>query len=226
MIEFIDRILKNPRLIKLKNIATGEVTKYDIQDYEDDEVIQNGTEINALILNKAFLDMHPVGCIYLTSDITNPGILFGGTWEQIAQGRTLVGVDDSQTEFNTVKKTGGEKTHILKIDEMPPHNHLLCGSPADSADWIDGVQRVKYDVNKKTASNTYTLDQLVWNTGGSQAHNNLQPYEVDNWIIKASKTTSTPTKSEVTNTYSKSENSVYSCNYINEKLDALYKMIQ
>ena len=119
---------------------------------------------------------YPIGAIYLSVDSTNPTKLFGGTWEQIAQGRTLVGVDDSQTEFNTVKKTGGEKKHQLKIEEMPSHNHLLCGSPADSADWIDGVQRVKYDVNKKTASNTYTLAQPVFNTGGSQAHNNLQPY--------------------------------------------------
>ena len=85
---------------------------------------------------------------------------------------------------------------------------------------------MKYDANTKTASDTYQLDAPILNNGGGQAHNNLQPYEVDNWIIKASKTTSTPTKSEVTNTYSKSENSVYSCNYINEKLDALYKMMQ
>ena len=119
---------------------------------------------------------YPIGAIYLSVDSTNPTKLFGGTWEQIAQGRTLVGVDDSQTEFNTVKKTGGEKTHQLKIEEMPSHNHTLYGSPAGSADWIDGIQRVKYDVNKKTASNTYPLANPVWNTGGSQAHNNLQPY--------------------------------------------------
>ena len=120
---------------------------------------------------------YPIGAIYLSVDSTNPTKLFGGTWEQIAQGRTLVGVDDSQTEFNTVKKTGGEKTHILKVDEMPSHNHLLYGSPYGSADWVEGgVQRVKYDVNKKTASNTYILAQPVIDTGGSQAHNNLQPY--------------------------------------------------
>lgn len=47
---------------------------------------------------------YPIGAIYLSIDSTNPTKLFGGTWEQIAQGRTLVGVDTSQTEFNTVKK--------------------------------------------------------------------------------------------------------------------------
>ncbi len=52
---------------------------------------------------------YPIGAIYLSVDSTNPSKLFGGTWQQIAKGRTLVGVDTSQTEFNTVKKTGGSK---------------------------------------------------------------------------------------------------------------------
>ena len=51
---------------------------------------------------------------------TNPSTLFGGTWEQIAQGRTLVGVDINDNDFNTVKKTGGSKflqdhTHELTL---------------------------------------------------------------------------------------------------------------
>ena len=142
------------------------------------------------------------------------------------KGRVSVGLDSDDSDFNSIGKHNGEKKHQLKIEEMPSHNHKIYGNPYGSATWIDGVQRMKYDVNAKTASDTYQLDAPILNNGGGQAHNNLQPYEVDNWIIKASKTTSTPTKSEVTNTYSKSENSVYSCNYINEKLDALYKMIQ
>ena len=102
--------------------------------------------------------------------------MFGGTWEQL-KGKFLVGVDSSDTDFETSGKTGGEKTHTLTVDEMPSHNHLLYGSPYGSANWVEeGVQRVKYDVDKKTASNTYTLAQPVWNTGDSQAHNNLPPY--------------------------------------------------
>lgn len=71
---------------------------------------------------------YPIGAIYLSIDSTNPTKLFGGTWEQIAQGRTLVGVDTSQTEFNTVKKTGGEKTHTLTINEMPSHSHTISNN--------------------------------------------------------------------------------------------------
>lgn len=142
------------------------------------------------------------------------------------KGRVSVGFASDDSDFNSIGKHDGEKTHTLTVNEMPSHNHGVYGSPYGSATWIEGIQRVKYDVNTKTASDTYKLYEPILNNGGGQAHNNLQPYEVDNWIIKASKTTSTPTKSEVTNTYSKSENSVYSCNYINAKLDALYKMMQ
>lgn len=127
-------------------------------------------------LSSLWDQIYPVGSIYITANATNPSVLFGGTWEQL-KGKFLVGVDSSDTDFETSGKTGGEKTHTLTVDEMPSHNHLLYGSPYGSADWVaEGVQRVKYDVDKKTASNTYTLAQPVWNTGDSQAHNNLPPY--------------------------------------------------
>lgn len=37
------------------------------------------------------LDMYPIGSIYLSANSTSPASLFGGTWVQIAQGRTLFG---------------------------------------------------------------------------------------------------------------------------------------
>lgn len=51
----------------------------------------------------------PVGSIYLSVNSTNPTNYYGGTWVLIGQGRTIVGVDTSQTEFNAPEKTGGEK---------------------------------------------------------------------------------------------------------------------
>lgn len=51
----------------------------------------------------------PVGSIFITVTNTNPQTYLGGTWVSFGQGRTLVGVDTSQTEFNTVNKVGGEK---------------------------------------------------------------------------------------------------------------------
>ena len=43
------------------------------------------------------------------------------TWVRFAEGRTLVGVDTSDTDFKTVEKTGGEKTHKLTLYEIPSH---------------------------------------------------------------------------------------------------------
>lgn len=57
--------------------------------------------------------LYPVGSIYLSVNNVNPGTLFPGlTWVSWGTGRVPVGVDTSQTEFNTVEKTGGSKTHV------------------------------------------------------------------------------------------------------------------
>lgn len=52
---------------------------------------------------------YPIGSVYISVSNIDPGTLFGGSWVEFAKGQTLVGVDTTQTEFNTVLKTGGEK---------------------------------------------------------------------------------------------------------------------
>jgi microcystin-dependent protein len=64
--------------------------------------------------------VYPVGCIYMAVLSTSPATLFGfGTWVAWGTGEVPVGVDTAQTEFNTVEKTGGEKTHALSVAELP-----------------------------------------------------------------------------------------------------------
>ncbi len=92
------------------------------------------------------------------------------------KGRTSVGYDASQTEFNTLGKTGGHKL-------LQAHTHPVYQTPADGAvTYIDGVQRFKYDVAPIAQANTYVGN--TQSTGGGNAQN-LQPYETDVWIIKA-----------------------------------------
>ena len=55
-----------------------------------------------------------VGDLFLTTIATNPSSYLGGKWELFGPGRCLVCVDTSQTEFNSVKKTGGSKTNTHK----------------------------------------------------------------------------------------------------------------
>ena len=91
------------------------------------------------------------------------------------KGRVPVGLDTSQTEFNSLGKTGGEKKHTLTINEMPEHNHGLPGRLVNT----DGSGIVRELSGQDNANN----NSSSYNTGGGQAHNNLQPYITVNYII-------------------------------------------
>lgn len=115
---------------------------------------------------------YPIGSIYLSINNTNPSKWFGGTWEQIAKGRTLVGVDTSQTEFNIAKKTGGEKTHKLTVNEMPSHQHnILTG--ARTIAWDSGNFVLSYQYQSQ---NPVETTEAIKSVGGNQAHNNMPPF--------------------------------------------------
>lgn len=129
-------------------------------------------------INSVIVDMiYPIGSIYLSVSEVDPAILFGGVWESFSTGRTLVGVDTSQTEFNTVQKTGGEKTHTLNSNEIPSHSHTIYANTdyreaGETEYWgLDLYQGYAYGAEKDANNGTGTR-----NTGGNQAHNNLQPY--------------------------------------------------
>ena len=90
------------------------------------------------------------------------------------KGRSLVGVDPDDTDFNVVGATGGEKTHTLTVNEMPSHNHGLLGNSGTGGK----AETVPYG-----SATTGTVMYAVQNAGGGQAHNNLSPYAAVNFII-------------------------------------------
>ena len=118
-----------------------------------------------------FLASHPIGSLFETTVATNPGTLYGGTWAAWGGGRTPVGVNTADTDFSTVEKTGGEKTHVLTVEEMPSHNHELIMRNGSVTNSYYG------DPQGGTGGDaTYQMNAYIGHTGGGQAHNNLPPY--------------------------------------------------
>ena len=114
---------------------------------------------------------YPVGSIYTSISSTNPATLLGvGTWAAFGAGRTLVGLDASQTEFDTVEETGGSKTHTLTEAEMPSHTHTYKYSDQDQVELIGSTITDISEVDEGGSTRTTN------STGGRSAHNNLQPY--------------------------------------------------
>jgi len=93
------------------------------------------------------------------------------------KGRVPVGLDNSQSEFDTLGKSSGEKTHLLTTPEMPSHNHTFQAWNNTNTDTSDIFTN---DWRLDPGSGTWGTS----NVGGGQAHNNLQPYLVMSYIIR------------------------------------------
>ena len=166
-----------------KGIAFGKVAESDnLADYNFDVQFRKNFKLKTPGGIKNFLDaVYPVGSIYMSVKSTNPGTLFGGTWAAIAQGRCLVGVDSSDSDFNASEKTGGEKKHTLTVAEMPSHNHgITTWHNANDIVWGNGVRDNFAFSNVATEGDGTSQSTDNWHginyRGGNSAHNNLQPY--------------------------------------------------
>src|SRR5215210_4863362 len=87
----------------------------------------------------------------------------------------------------TQGQRGGETAHTVTINEMPQHFHVAQGY-SQNGDGIvptDGVLSVVTGLYAGSGSaNLVALNPAsISNVGGSQAHNNMQPYLVLNFII-------------------------------------------
>ncbi len=84
--------------------------------------------------------LFPVGTIYTQAAVsTNPATLLGfGTWVSFGAGRVMVGIDGSDTAFDTLEETGGSAAvtpsgtgtnsgTALTEAQMPKHYHLMLG---------------------------------------------------------------------------------------------------
>lgn len=154
------------KIKKVKNAVglVGQVINDLTIESEKDSLSINAVKI---LLDSKLDQIHPIGSIYMTVDQTNPSTLFGGTWEAWGSGRVPVGVDVTQTEFNSVEKIGGS---------MDMQNHFHNGL------FVDGTPLKFAGGGNQSAGNAFQGIQLngpnmIYTAStGTGNSGNLQPY--------------------------------------------------
>lgn len=115
-------------------------------------------------------------------------------------GKMIVGYDPTQTEFNAILKTGGEKSVTLTVNQMPSHNHggytnyagnhthnvrdgqggsntgTVLGNGGSSPNFSGQDSARLWVSGSNLISTTGNHRHTVYSQGGNQAHNNLPPY--------------------------------------------------
>lgn len=170
--------------IKIAGVNQNDLTviKEDISQLQT-ETTQLNNDVTKLmgaftsvtdLTKQLFLLMHRVGDIIFSTSDENPSTIYGGTWVAWGKGQVPVGVDTSDSDFNTVEKTGGEKEHTLTVDEMPSHKHDIYGGNTTTTN----ILTTSNDNGWITllGGMAYKNDGTMTTVGNDEPHNNLQPY--------------------------------------------------
>ncbi len=116
------------------------------------------------------------------------GTTYGG------DGRTTFGLPNLQGRVpihmgatHTLGERGGEQGHTLSIPELPAHTHAAMASPASGTQNVPANDMVlsqrAAEIYRPPSNLTTMVAGTIANTGGSQAHQNMQPYLVINFSI-------------------------------------------
>ena len=166
--------------------------------YTVSEIEEKLAKVDTLT-NTILAKVYPVGAIFLSTVNTNPATYLGfGTWSIWGSGRVPVGVNTSDSNFNTVEKTGGASTHTLTTAQMPAHSHTVTGTAASagahthttrlSADAGSAMSGSSNDylyknnsggtylTTSSSGAHTHSVSGTAASSGSGGAHNNLQPY--------------------------------------------------
>ena len=171
--------------IKIAGVNQNDLTviKEDISQLQT-ETTQLNNDVTKLmgaftsvtdLTKQLFLLMHRVGDIIFSTSDENPSTIYGGTWVAWGKGQVPVGVDTSDSDFNTVEKTGGEKEHTLTVDEMPSHSHIQTWNGNIMVGGGSGGESTNGSYLNEGGNGIYPAT-LTNNVGNSHSHNNLQPY--------------------------------------------------
>lgn len=184
-INILDGVTASTAELNLLDGVTATTTELN---YVDGVTSSIQSQLDTLEANAVSIsDAYPVGSIYMNaSSGTNPATLLGfGTWASFGAGRVLVGIDSTDTDFDTAEETGGSKTHTLTEAELPAHHHKLIANADSNSDLtaanqiarrdLTGSHDQEYDLHGTATAATLGKSSEV---GSGSAHNNVQPYIV------------------------------------------------
>jgi hypothetical protein len=125
--------------------------------------------------------VYPVGSIYVNAtSSSNPSSLLGfGTWEAFGAGRVMVGLNASDSDFDTAEETGGAKTVTpsatisgtvggtsLTEAQMPKHFHRMRGPNTITAPQSNVGTTYDFGVYGGGTADDPAQDYGTFSTGG------------------------------------------------------------
>lgn len=127
-----------------------------------------------------------IGDVHISISPANPSERFGGTWERIANGRTLVGVDSSDTALNGSGKTGGA------VNPLTTHSHSFSGRTSDAGLILRVASGGDLNFSSgnsggiKTSNHSHSYSGTTTSQGSNNDHSNWQPFfTVYMWVRTA-----------------------------------------
>lgn len=120
---------------------------------------------------------YPIGSIYLSVNSTNPGTIFGGTWQRLTGGFLYGCVNSSGAGNGTGTSTGGATGNTgsttLTVNQIPSHQHQIKMRNNGKWDWNSGsAAGDKLEGGYYWDAGNVTFNWLIDNSpvGGNQGH--------------------------------------------------------
>ena len=141
------------------------------------------SDMIAAAKKEALSEAHPVGSYYFSDKPTNPGTLFGGTWEALPAGYGLVAqgtatAEDGSTLTFTVGNKYGEFKHQLSVGELPNITGRImdaCAQEQSQGIECDGVFSSFSSGRPSSVTYDAKADSVKLNFGSNIMHNNISP---------------------------------------------------
>ena len=123
-----------------------------LQAEVDSRSFYTRAEVDALLKSLKSVDPFPVGSIYQSTARTSPAALFGGTWQEIAQNRVLMGAGSGHAAGTTVK----------------------AGLPNITGSFVADVKKGEHKV-----SGAFTAGNVIASTGEYNSFSDVYKFSLD-----------------------------------------------